>query len=97
MKRSQWVTVSVVVLATSVVASASARAQASNERIRELMKQAAKQMEDKEKEITFQGGYRLEDFEDLPIDLPASVDDDLSTKPSVHAAFRRFLAIATRT
>jgi choline-sulfatase len=42
-----------------------------------------------------QGGYRLEDFADLPIDLPPSVDDDLSTKPSVHAAFRRFLAIAT--
>jgi choline-sulfatase len=42
-----------------------------------------------------QGGYRLEDFEDLPIDLPASLDDDLSTKPSVHAAFRRFLAVGT--
>jgi choline-sulfatase len=41
------------------------------------------------------GGYRLEDFEDLPIDLPASVEDDLSTKPSVHAAFRRFLALGT--
>jgi choline-sulfatase len=42
-----------------------------------------------------QGGYRLEDFEDLPIDLPASVDDDLSTKPSVHASFRQFLGIGT--
>jgi choline-sulfatase len=42
-----------------------------------------------------QGGYRLEDFEDLPIDLPASVEDDLSTKPSVQAAFRRFLALGT--
>jgi choline-sulfatase len=42
-----------------------------------------------------QGGYRLEDFKDLPIDLPASADDDLSTKPSIHAAFRRFLAVAT--
>jgi choline-sulfatase len=41
------------------------------------------------------GGYRLEDFENLPIDLPASVEDDLSTKPSVQAAFRRFLALAT--
>jgi len=41
------------------------------------------------------GGYRLEDFEDLPIDLPASVDDDLSTKPSVHASFRQFLALGT--
>jgi choline-sulfatase len=42
-----------------------------------------------------QGGYRLEDFEDLPIDLPASVDDDLSTKPSVHASFRQVLAVGT--
>src|SRR6185436_14176453 len=41
------------------------------------------------------GGYRLEDFEDLPIDLPPNVDDDLSTKPSVHAAFRQLLAIGT--
>ena len=41
-----------------------------------------------------QGGYRREDFEDLPIGLPASVDDDLSTKPSIHATFRRFLATA---
>jgi arylsulfatase A-like enzyme len=41
------------------------------------------------------GGYRLEDFENLPIDLPASVEDDLSTKPSVQAAFRRFLALGT--
>jgi choline-sulfatase len=42
-----------------------------------------------------QGGYRLENFKDLPIELPASIDDDLSTKPSVHASFRQFLAIAT--
>jgi arylsulfatase A-like enzyme len=42
-----------------------------------------------------QGGYRLEDFEDLPIDLPPSVDDDLSTKPSVHSSFRRLLAVGT--
>jgi arylsulfatase A-like enzyme len=42
-----------------------------------------------------QGGYRLEDFANLPIDLPANVDDDLSTKPSVHASFRQFLALAT--
>jgi choline-sulfatase len=41
------------------------------------------------------GGYRLENFRDLPIDLPANIDDDLSTKPSVHSSFRRFLAIAT--
>jgi choline-sulfatase len=42
-----------------------------------------------------QGGYDLDDFKDLPIGLPASVDDDLSTKPSIHAAFRRFLGIGT--
>jgi choline-sulfatase len=41
------------------------------------------------------GGYRLEDFSDLPIGLPASVEDDLSTKPSVHASFRQLLAIGT--
>jgi arylsulfatase A-like enzyme len=41
------------------------------------------------------GGYRLEDFAHLPIDLPPNVDDDLSTKPSVHASFRQFLAIGT--
>jgi choline-sulfatase len=42
-----------------------------------------------------QGGYRYEDFRDLPIDLPPNIDDDLTTKPSVHANFRQFLAIAT--
>jgi arylsulfatase A-like enzyme len=42
-----------------------------------------------------QGGYRLEAFKELPIGLPASVEDDLSTKPSVHAAFRQLLAIGT--
>jgi arylsulfatase A-like enzyme len=42
-----------------------------------------------------QGGYRLEDFKDFPIDLPPSVDDDLSTKPSVHSSFRQFLAVGT--
>ncbi|MEZ5292912.1 MAG: sulfatase-like hydrolase/transferase [Vicinamibacterales bacterium] len=41
------------------------------------------------------GGYRLEDFRDLPIDLPPNVVDDLATKPAVQAAFRQFLAIAT--
>jgi arylsulfatase A-like enzyme len=41
------------------------------------------------------GGYRFEDFKDLPIDLPPNVDDDLSTKPSVHAAFRKLLAVGT--
>jgi len=34
-------------------------------------------------------GYKLEDFENLPIDLPPTVDEDISTKPSVHTAFRR--------
>jgi choline-sulfatase len=42
-----------------------------------------------------EGGYRLADFEDLPIDLPPNVEDDLATKPKVHAEFRRFLAIGT--
>jgi choline-sulfatase len=41
-----------------------------------------------------QGGYRLEDFENLPIGLPDSIEDDLSTKPSVHASFRKFCATA---
>lgn len=41
------------------------------------------------------GGYRLEDFKDLPIGLPLNVDDDLSTKPSVHASFRQLLAVGT--
>jgi choline-sulfatase len=41
------------------------------------------------------GGYRLEDFRDLPIGLPPSVNEDLSTKPSVHASFRQFLALGT--
>ena len=41
MTRSQWVTVPVVVLTMSVLASPSARAQVSEERFRELMKQAA--------------------------------------------------------
>ena len=41
------------------------------------------------------GGYRLEDFRDLPIGLPPNVDDDLSTKPSVHASFRKTLAAGT--
>jgi hypothetical protein len=41
------------------------------------------------------GGYRLEDFANLPIGLPPNIADDLSTKPSVQASFRRFLEIAT--
>jgi arylsulfatase A-like enzyme len=42
-----------------------------------------------------QGGYQLDDFKNLPIDVPSSIDDDLSTKPSIHAAFRKLLAIGT--
>jgi choline-sulfatase len=41
------------------------------------------------------GGYNFADFKDLEIDLPPNIDDDLSTKPSVHAAFRRILAVGT--
>src|SRR5262245_52276713 len=41
------------------------------------------------------GGYRFEDFKGLPIDLPPNIDDDLSTKPSVHSSFRQFLAVGT--
>ena len=41
MKRSQWITVPIVVLASSVLASPPAGAQASEAHIRELMKQAA--------------------------------------------------------
>ncbi|MFZ4661457.1 MAG: sulfatase-like hydrolase/transferase [Caldilineaceae bacterium] len=42
-----------------------------------------------------QGGYKLEDFANLPIDLPPTVDEDLSQKPTVHAGFSRFVAIGT--
>ena len=41
------------------------------------------------------GGYRYEDFADLPIDLPPNIADDLSTKPSVHSSFRKLLAAGT--
>ena len=41
------------------------------------------------------GGYRLENFKDLPIGLPPNIDDDLSTKPSVHASFRTLLGVGT--
>lgn len=41
------------------------------------------------------GGYRLEDFKDLPIGLPANIGDDLSTKPSVQSSFRQLLAAGT--
>jgi choline-sulfatase len=39
------------------------------------------------------GGYRREDFEHLPIDLPPNIEDDLATKPSVQASMRQLLAI----
>jgi choline-sulfatase len=42
-----------------------------------------------------EAGYRLDDFRELPIELPPNVDDDLSTKPGVHASFRQLLAIGT--
>ena len=42
-----------------------------------------------------QGGYKLEDFEQLPIGLPPTVNEDLATKPRVHSSFRRFMTIAT--
>ena len=41
-----------------------------------------------------QGGYREADFVKLPIELPPNVEDDLSTKPSVHDSFRKFLGVA---
>jgi choline-sulfatase len=41
------------------------------------------------------GGYRLDDFKDLPIGLPPNIQDDLATKPSVHASFRQVLAVGT--
>ncbi len=37
------------------------------------------------------GGYDLADFEDLDIELPASADDDLTTKPSIQTTYRAAL------
>jgi choline-sulfatase len=34
------------------------------------------------------GGYRLEDFRDLGVELPDTVDEDLSNKPTVHELMR---------
>lgn len=34
------------------------------------------------------GGYKLEDFSQLPIDLPLTVNEDLMTKPKVHSSSR---------
>lgn len=36
------------------------------------------------------GGYSLEDFQDIPVVLPVTVDEDLSTKPQVQANWRDF-------
>ncbi|MEW6282543.1 MAG: sulfatase-like hydrolase/transferase, partial [Candidatus Eremiobacterota bacterium] len=35
-----------------------------------------------------QAGYRLEEFETLPVEVPANLDDPLTTKPSVQALYR---------
>jgi choline-sulfatase len=45
------------------------------------------------KPIYEQAGYKLEEFENLPIDLPPTVDEDLTTKPSAHRAIRRVINI----
>lgn len=42
-----------------------------------------------------QGGYKLEDFANLPIDVPPTISEDLSQKPTVHKEVRRVAAIAT--
>ncbi len=42
-----------------------------------------------------QGGYNLEDFVDLPIDLPPTVDEDISQKPTVHGQVKRLASIVT--
>ena len=35
-----------------------------------------------------QGGYKDEDFEDIPVKLPLTLNEDLSTKPYVQTAFK---------
>lgn len=40
-----------------------------------------------------QGGYRREDFADLPIDLPQTWDEDLATKPFVQGSVRSAMAL----
>ncbi|NJL56675.1 sulfatase-like hydrolase/transferase [bacterium] len=42
-----------------------------------------------------QGGYKLENFANLPIGLPPTVDEDLADKPTVHSGFKQFMIIAT--
>lgn len=41
-----------------------------------------------------QGGYKLEDFEDLPIELPPTWDEDLSTKPVVQQSIVEVLGLS---
>ncbi len=41
--------------------------------------------------IYVQGGYNLDDFKDLPIDLPPTVHEDLDTKPSVQKSVKMAL------
>ncbi len=40
-----------------------------------------------------QGGYKEEDFENLPIELPETWNEDLSTKPSVQQSIKETLAV----
>ncbi|NJO06302.1 MAG: sulfatase-like hydrolase/transferase [Chloroflexaceae bacterium] len=47
------------------------------------------------KPIYEQGGYDLAEFKDLPIDVPPTVDEDLSTKPTVHRSVRQIVGVAT--
>ncbi len=37
-----------------------------------------------------EGGYKLEDFVDIPVHLPVTVDEDLSTKPVVQKNWREY-------
>jgi len=34
-------------------------------------------------------GYKDEDFDSIPVELPVSIDEDLSTKPTVQTAFKK--------
>lgn len=46
------------------------------------------------KPVYAQAGYKLEDFTNLPIDLPPTVSEDLSQKPTAHKQVKRVAAIA---
>ena len=41
-----------------------------------------------------QGGYQLKAFKDLPIEPPSTANEDLSSKPTIHASMKRFMSIA---